>query len=177
MAKISILFVCLGNICRSPMAEYYMKALVEKEGLDWAFHIKSAATSREEEGNGIYPPARRELQKHGITCSAHRARQLTAAEVAGEYERNTGLVIAELFRDLDPEAVPAVLVSRHGPFTWGKNCVKSVENALILEETARMALITEQLAGGRIDSAPQYLQDKHYFRKHGAGAYYGQKEN
>ena len=78
--KISILFVCLGNICRSPMAEYYMKALGAKEGLDWAFHIESAATSREEEGNGIYPPARRELQKHGITCSAHRARQLTAAD-------------------------------------------------------------------------------------------------
>lgn len=102
-------------------------------------------------------------------------RQLTEDEVNGAYERSTGIVIAELFRDLDPEAVPAVLVSRHGPFAWGKNCVKSVENALILEETARMALITEQLAGGRIDSAPQYLQDKHYFRKHGANAYYGQK--
>ena len=80
MKKISILFVCLGNICRSPMAEYFMKDLVEKEGLDWAFHIESAATSREEEGNGIYPPARRELQKHGIACAGHRARQLTAAD-------------------------------------------------------------------------------------------------
>ncbi len=73
---ISILFVCLGNICRSPMAEYFMKDLVEKEGLDWAFHIESAATSREELGNSAYPPARRELQKHGIDCSGHRARQL-----------------------------------------------------------------------------------------------------
>ena len=76
MAKISILFVCLGNICRSPMAEYYMKDLVEKEGLDWAFHIESAATSREELGNSAYPPARRELAKHGISCAGHRARQL-----------------------------------------------------------------------------------------------------
>jgi len=77
---IKILFVCLGNICRSPMAEYYMKDLVEKEGLDWAFHIESAATSREELGNSAYPPARRELQKHGISCAGHRARQLTAAD-------------------------------------------------------------------------------------------------
>lgn len=76
MAKISILFVCLGNICRSPMAEYYMKDLVEKAGLDWAFHIESAATSREELGNSAYPPARRELAKHGISCAGHRARQL-----------------------------------------------------------------------------------------------------
>ncbi len=77
---INILFVCLGNICRSPMAEYFMKDLVEKEGLSWAFHIESAATSREEVGNGAYPPARRELQKHGISCAGHAARQLTAAD-------------------------------------------------------------------------------------------------
>ena len=77
---INILFVCLGNICRSPMAEYFMKTLVEQEGLDWAFHIESAATSREELGNAAYPPARRELQKHGIDCSGHRARQLQKAD-------------------------------------------------------------------------------------------------
>ena len=76
MAKISILFVCLGNICRSPMAEYFMKDLVEKEGLDWAFHIESAATSREEVGNGAYPPARRELARHGISCAGHTSRQM-----------------------------------------------------------------------------------------------------
>ena len=76
MAKINILFVCLGNICRSPMAEFYMKDLVAKEGLDWAFHIESAATSREEWGNPVYPPARRELARHGIACGGHAARQL-----------------------------------------------------------------------------------------------------
>ena len=74
---IKVLFICHGNICRSPMAEYYMKDLVEKEGLDWAFHIESAATSREEIGCGVYPPARRELQRHGIGCSGHAARQAT----------------------------------------------------------------------------------------------------
>ncbi len=75
-----ILFVCLGNICRSPMAEFFMKDLVEKEGLGHAFYIESAATSREEEGNGIYPPARRELQRHGIACDGHRSRQLTGRD-------------------------------------------------------------------------------------------------
>ena len=80
MAKISILFVCLGNICRSPMAEFFMKDLVAKEGLDRAFRIESAATSREELGNDIYPPARRELQRHGIPCAGHAARQITAAD-------------------------------------------------------------------------------------------------
>ena len=77
---INILFICLGNICRSPMAEYFMKDLVEKEGLSWAFHIESAATSREELGNGAYPPARRELQKHGISCDGHAAHQITQKE-------------------------------------------------------------------------------------------------
>jgi len=80
MAKINILFICLGNICRSPMAEYYMKDLVEKEGLGWAFRIESAATSREEQGNDVYPPARRELQRHGIPCPGRAARQITKAD-------------------------------------------------------------------------------------------------
>ena len=105
-----------------------------------------------------------------VPCTRH----LTAEEVAEAYERNTGLVIAETFRDRDPEAVPGVLVCKHGPFTWGGSCRKAVENALILEETAHMALLTEQLQPD-VAPAPQYLQDKHYFRKHGANAYYGQK--
>ena len=105
-----------------------------------------------------------------VPCTRH----LTAQEVAEAYERNTGVVIAETFRDRDPEAVPGVLVCKHGPFTWGASCRKAVENALILEETAHMALLTELLAPGAAP-APQYLQDKHYFRKHGANAYYGQR--
>ena len=73
---IRILFVCHGNICRSPMAEYVMKDLVRKAGLEGRFVIDSAATSTEEIGNGVYPPARRELQEHGISCAGHAARQL-----------------------------------------------------------------------------------------------------
>ena len=106
-----------------------------------------------------------------VPCTRH----LTAEEVARDYEGSTGKVIVETFQDQDPEAVPGVLVRKHGPFTWGSSCHKAVENALILEETARMALLTEQLSPGGAVPAPQYLLDKHYFRKHGAGAYYGQK--
>ena len=72
-----ILFVCLGNICRSPMAEFVMKDLVKKAGLASQFHIESAATSREEIGNPVYPPARRKLAEHRISCDCHAARQLT----------------------------------------------------------------------------------------------------
>lgn len=102
-------------------------------------------------------------------------RELTADEVNDAYEKNTGCVIAETFRtrQIDPMAVPAVLVSKHGPFTWGTSCRKAVENSVILEETARMALFTRQYAP-HATPAPQHLQDKHYFRKHGANATYGQ---
>ena len=78
-----ILFVCHGNICRSPMAEFVMKDLVKKAGLEAQFQIASAATSREEIGNPVYPPARRKLAEHGISCDSHSARQLTN----GDYEK------------------------------------------------------------------------------------------
>ena len=78
---IRILFVCHGNICRSPMAEFVMKDLVKKAGRSGEFEIASAAVSREELGNPVYPPARRELQKHGITCHGHAAHQITRREL------------------------------------------------------------------------------------------------
>ena len=77
---IKILFVCHGNICRSPMGEFILKDLVEKAGLADRFHIESAATSTEEIGNPVYPPARRKLAQHGIDCAGKTARQLTAAD-------------------------------------------------------------------------------------------------
>ena len=73
---VKILFICHGNICRSPMAEFFMKDLVEKEGMAEHFHIESAATSTEEIGNPVYPPARRKLSEHGISCQGHAARQI-----------------------------------------------------------------------------------------------------
>ena len=74
---IKILFICHGNICRSPMAEFIMKELVRGEGLEWKFEIASAATSAEELGNPVYPPAKRELAAHGISCKGKTARQMT----------------------------------------------------------------------------------------------------
>ncbi len=79
---VKILFVCLGNICRSPMAEFTMKDLVRREGLEAAFEIASAATSREELGNPVYPPARRKLAEKGISCDGKTARQITKADYA-----------------------------------------------------------------------------------------------
>ena len=78
---IKILFVCHGNICRSPMAEFVMKDMVQKAGRGAEFQIASAAVSREELGNPVYPPARRELQKHGVPCDGHRAHQITRSEL------------------------------------------------------------------------------------------------
>ena len=83
---IKILFVCHGNICRSPMAEFVMKDLVRKAGIAERVHIASAAVSREEIGNPVYPPARRELQRHGIDCHGHAAHQITRRELE-EYDK------------------------------------------------------------------------------------------
>ena len=93
-----ILFICHGNICRSPMAEYVMKDLVRKAGLESQFQITSAATSREEIGNPIYPPARRKLAEHGISCDGHAARQLTNRDYE-DYDLLIGMDRANL-RDL-----------------------------------------------------------------------------
>ncbi|MCM3164162.1 L-ribulose-5-phosphate 4-epimerase [Metabacillus litoralis] len=103
-------------------------------------------------------------------------RALTEDEITRGYELETGNVIIETFqsKDIDPIAMPGVLVSGHAPFVWGKNASQAVHNAVVLEEVAKMALHTYQLnpIAGPID---QFLLDKHYLRKHGANAYYGQK--
>ena len=90
-----ILFICHGNICRSPMAEFVMKDLVKKAGLASQFHIESAATSREEIGNPVYPPARRKLAEHGISCGGHAARQLRNRDYE-EYDLLIGMDRANL---------------------------------------------------------------------------------
>lgn len=101
-------------------------------------------------------------------------RALTESEIESEYEKNTGLVIEETFEKLDPAAMPGVLCKNHGPFTWGKDADEAVHNAVVLEEVARMAMLTCQI-NGQAAPAPQVLQNKHYLRKHGKNAYYGQK--
>lgn len=100
-------------------------------------------------------------------------RLLTEAEVNSAYEENTGKVIVEYLRQHDPVAMPAILCRNHGPFAWGKDAHAAVENAAVLETVAEMAAQCEQLAECPCP-APQYLKDKHYFRKHGKNAYYGQ---
>lgn len=102
-------------------------------------------------------------------------RNLTKEEIGEAYEKNTGLLIVNEFRarGLDVSAVPAVLCKNHGPFTWGKDAAEAVHNAVVLEEVAKMAARAERL-NPDIKPAPQELQDKHYHRKHGANAYYGQ---
>lgn len=102
-------------------------------------------------------------------------RVLTKEEIDEAYEKNTGLLIVKEFqkRGLDVTAVPAVLCKNHGPFAWGKDAVEAVHNAVVLEEVAKMAARAEQI-NPDVRPAPQELQDKHYYRKHGANAYYGQ---
>ena len=124
--------------------------------------------------------ARRGIPAFGTTHADHFhgavpcTRELTPAEVADDYELNTGRVIEERFHDLDAEAFPGVLVAGHGPFTWGPTPRKAVENAVALEQIAAMALDTLRLDPDA-EPAPSYVLDKHYCRKHGPGAYYGQK--
>ncbi len=101
-------------------------------------------------------------------------RDLTAEEIRTDYELNTGRVIAECFseREIDPANVPAVLVHSHGPFTWGKDAAQAAKNSAVLEEVAKMAYLSENLQAREASKA---IQKKHYFRKHGKDAYYGQK--
>lgn len=100
-------------------------------------------------------------------------RCLNTDEIEDAYEKNTGLLITDYFKENDYKAMPAVLCKNHGPFTWGKDGHEAVHNAVVLEEVAKMAARCERI-NGQVEPAPQELQDKHYYRKHGEGAYYGQ---
>ncbi len=102
-------------------------------------------------------------------------RCLTKEEIDEAYEKNTGLLIVDYFKDKDPVAVPACLCKNHGPFAWGKDADEAVHNAVVLEEVAKMAARCEWI-NPDVKPAPQEIQDKHYMRKHGPDAYYGQKK-
>ena len=137
-------------------------------------HTHSAwATAWAQAGRGIpcYGTTHADYMYGEIPC----VRNLTKDEIEEAYERNTGVLIAEHFKDIDYMAMPAVLCKNHGPFTWGKDGFDAVHNAVVLEEVAKMALQAETL-NPQIKPAPQELQDKHYYRKHGANAYYGNEE-
>ena len=131
------------------------------------------ATSWAQAGRGIpcYGTTHADYMYGTIPC----VRNLTKEEIDEGYEMNTGVLIADYFKEngLDYEAVPAVLCKNHGPFTWGTDPHNAVHNAVVLEEVAKMAARCEMI-NPRVQPAPQVLQDKHYYRKHGANAYYGQ---
>ncbi len=128
--------------------------------------------------------AGREIPAYGTTHADYFygpvpcCRSLTEQEVEEDYERNTGLVIVETFRqrELDPVHVPGAICRNHGPFTWGKDAAQAVYHAVVLEEVAKMAVYTTQIAPDA-QPAPQYVLDKHFLRKHGPNAYYGQKKD
>lgn len=101
------------------------------------------------------------------------ARSLTKDEIESDYEKNTGLVIIDTFKELNPSFVPGVLCINHGPFTWGKDAMEAVHNAVVLEEVAKMAFQTEQI-NTHVNAAPEAIKEKHFMRKHGKNAYYGQ---
>lgn len=130
----------------------------------------------------VWAQARRDILAYGTTHADHFygdipcTRSLTSKEVRDAYEEETGNVIVETFhnRELDPMAIPAVVVPNHGPFTWGETVEKAIENSIVLDEIAQMAFAVEQL-NPEVPQIEQFLLDKHYFRKHGDAAYYGQK--
>ena len=125
--------------------------------------------------------ARRDIPLYGTTHADSFygpipcARALTKEEIEGEYEKNTGLTIIECLeqRGINPMYNPAILCACHGPFTWGADAAESVRNAVVLEQVAKMALRTEAICP-QAEPAPDCIRDKHFFRKHGENAYYGQ---
>ncbi len=125
--------------------------------------------------------AAREIPCYGTTHADYFygtipcARNLTKEEIDDGYEKNTGTVIIETFENagINPMYTPGVLCANHGPFTWGKDAHEAVHNSVVLEEVAKMAARAEEI-NPKLKTAPQEMQDKHFFRKHGANAYYGQ---
>ncbi len=130
------------------------------------------ATSLAQAGMGIppYGTTHADYFYGEIPCT----RDMTDEEIQSAYEENTGHVIVETFKELDPGYIPAVLVKNHGPFTWGKDAAEAVHNSVVLEEVAMMA-IQARILNPQIGPMPQRLLDKHFLRKHGTNAYYGQR--
>ena len=144
-------------------------------GIGGIVHTHSRwATSFAQAGVGIIPmgTTQGDYFYGEIPCT----RLMTPEEIAGEYEKETGKVIIETFqnRGIDPVHVPGVLCASHGPFTWGKDAAQAVYHAVVLEEVAKMAILTLTIDPDA-QPAPQHVLDKHFMRKHGPNAYYGQK--
>ncbi len=130
-------------------------------------------------GDTAFAQALRSIPPYGTTHADYFCydipctRILTEDEVEEAYEKNTGKVIVETFADLDENAIPGVVVANHGPFAWGKNASEATYIAKVIEETAKIAVLTEQL-NPNVERINSYILNKHYLRKHGKNAYYGQ---
>lgn len=162
-----------GDLKPSSDAATHLELYRSFKGIGGVVHTHSQwATSWAQSGKGIpaYGTTHADYFYGEVPCT----RGLTQEEVEQEYEKNTGRVIAETYRELDPLSLPGVLVNGHGPFTWGKDGAEAVHNAVVLEEVAKMAFRSELL--GNHTPVKQYLLDKHYKRKHGKDAYYGQDD-
>ena len=128
----------------------------------------------------VWAQAKRDIPAFGTTHADYFygdvpcTRLLTPAEIEGDYELETGRVIVETFRGQDPMERPAVLVASHGPFTWGKDAAEAVYHAAVLEEAAALAYLTDNMKNADTGRMQQELLDKHFLRKHGKNAYYGQ---
>ena len=128
----------------------------------------------------IFAQAKQPIKAYGTTHADYFygaipcTRLLSEAEIKGEYELNTGKVIVETFKDTDPDFVPGVVVASHGPFAWGKSALDAVHNAVVMEEVAMMSWHAK-IENPSLESMDQDLLDKHFLRKHGKNAYYGQK--
>lgn len=168
--------VVQGSLKPSSDTPTHLKLYKEFKDIGGVVHTHSRwATIFAQAGKGINPYGTTQADYfYGkIPCT----RDMNEQEIQKEYEYNTGLVIVETFENIDPNKMPAVLVKNHGPFTWGKDALDAVHNAVVLEEVAMMAFNTEILNNYNTKNMPNELLDKHFLRKHGPGAYYGQDKN
>lgn len=163
-----------GDLNPSSDTETHRFLYKEFKNIGGIVHTHSRwATTFAQAGQGVraYGTTQADYFYGEIPCT----RDMIPEEINGPYELNTGVVIAERFKDLNPDYIPAVLVKNHGPFTWGTDPYNAVHNAVVLEEIAMMAFHTQMLTGNR-EPMPQVLMDRHFLRKHGPNAYYGQKK-
>ena len=165
-----------GKLNPSSDTPTHLELYKKYEGIGGVVHTHSVeATS--------FAQATRDIPLYGTTHADYFygdipcTRSLTKEEIEGEYEKNTGLVIIETIesRGINPVYTPGILCANHGVFTWGDDSMEAVHNAVVIEEVAKMAFKTEVL-NSNVSRAPEYLKDKHFFRKHGENAYYGQKK-
>ena len=155
----------------TPTHWWLFKSFPEIGGIVHTHSVKATAWAQAKRGIPVFGTTHADYFYGEVPC----ARELTREEIAADYELNTGKVIVEHFQKnkIDPAQMPAVLVSSHAPFVWGENAAKAVENGIVLEEVAGMAVNSLAL-NPSLTSVPGCLLNKHFLRKHGAGAYYGQ---